>query len=424
MLFSLCLFVALPQAPAGLEAWMGKEIDGLTRLYEELHADPELSFAEVRTSARMSALLKEAGFTVTENVGGHGVVGVLVNGEGPTLLMRCDMDALPILEETGLGYASRNAGVMHACGHDLHMSAVVGSVRYLAQQRGSWSGTLVCIAQPAEERGSGARLMLADGLFERFPKPDVCLAVHTKAELPVGSIGSCSGFALANVDSVDILVRGEGGHGSTPHLTHDPVVLASRIVLGLQTIVSREVAPGEPAVITVGSIHGGAKHNIIPNEVKLEITVRSYAPETRALLLAAIRRTAEGEARAAGFPESLQPEITILDESIGATYNDPELVLKANAAMARALGPQAVRTVPAVMGGEDFGLYGPTAGCPSYLFWLGVTPPERWSQAQTGGPAVPAVHTSRYTPEARGALRTGVMALSSAALALLGPAPR
>ncbi len=424
MLLAVTALALLQDPPAGLDAWLGKELDGLVRLYQEMHADPELSFAEERSAARMAGVLRTAGFSVTEGVGGHGVVGVLANGAGPTLLLRCDMDALPVLEETGVPYASKHPGVMHACGHDVHMAAWSGAARFLAQDRAAWRGTLVCIAQPAEERGSGARAMLADGLLTRFPKPDACLALHTRAELPTGSIGSCPGFALANVDSVDVLVRGLGGHGSTPQLTHDPVVLAARIVIGLQSIVSREVAPGDPAVVTVGSIHVGTKHNIIPNEVKLEITVRSYTPEVRALVLAAIERTALNEARAAGFPEDLLPVVTVLPESIGATWNDPELVAKADAAIARALGAGAVRSVAPVMGGEDFGLFGPAAGCPSYLFWLGVTPPERWQAAQEGGPAVPAVHTSRFTPEPRASVRTGVTALCAAALDLLAPAGR
>jgi hippurate hydrolase len=424
MILAALALAALQEPAAGAAVWLDAELDRLVLLYEELHADPEISFAEVRTSARMARVLREAGFAVTAEVGGTGVVGVLDNGDGPVLLLRCDMDALPIIEETGLAYASRNPGAMHACGHDVHMAAWTGTARFLAQCRAAWSGTLVCIAQPAEERGSGARAMLADGLLTRFPKPDACLALHAKAELPVGSIGSCPGWALANVDSVDVRVRGRGGHGSTPQLTHDPVVLASRIVLGLQTIVSREIAPGEPAVITVGSIHGGTKHNIIPNEVELQITVRSYAPEVRAHLLAAIERTALNEARAAGFPEDLLPEIKILEESIPATWNDPDLVARADAAIARVLGAGAVRATAPVMGGEDFGLYGPAAGCPAYLFWLGVTPEKLWLAEQQGGPVVPAVHTSRFAPEPRGALRAGVIALSAAALTVLGPAPR
>lgn len=427
-MLSLLLLAACaqtPAAPAGLE----RDLDGLVALYRELHAAPELSFQEAKTAARMAQVLRESGYEVTEKIGGHGVAGVLQNGEGPTLLIRCDMDALPIVEETGLDFASQvrvpgdggEVGVMHACGHDVHMTVWSGVARRLAAERGSWSGRLILVAQPAEERGSGARAMLEDGLYERVGKPDFCLALHVSAELPSGAIGSRPGYALANVDSVDVLVRGKGGHGSTPEVTHDPVVLAARIVVGLQSIVSREISALEAAVVTVGSIHGGSKHNIIPNEVKLQLTVRSYTPEVRSHLLAAIERTAVNEARAAGFPEDLLPAVTVLDESIGATYNDPELAARADAAILRALGPGSVMPKAPVMGGEDFGLFGPAAGAPAYLFWLGVTEPARWQAAQDGGPAVPSVHTSRFAPQARESIRTGVLAMTAAALELLGP---
>lgn len=423
------LLAAGAQAPAPAQ-WIERELDGLVALYEQLHAAPELSFQEAKSAARMSQALQDAGYAVTSGIGGHGLAGVLENGAGPTLLIRCDMDGLPIVEETGLGYASRvkvkdetgaEVGVMHACGHDVHMTVWSGVARLLAERRAHWSGRLILLAQPAEERGAGARAMLEDGLYARTGKPDFCLALHVKAELPAGVIGSTPGFALANVDSVDILVRGRGGHGSTPELTHDPVVLAARIVVGLQSIVSREIAAQEEAVITVGSIHGGTKHNIIPNEVKLQLTVRSYAPAVRSRLLAAIERTALNEARAAGFPEDLLPEVSVLPESIGATYNDPALVARADAAILRALGPGSVVATPAVMGGEDFGMFGPAAAAPGYLFWLGVTDPARWKAAQDGGPAVPSVHTSRFTPQSRASIRTGVLAMTAVALDLLAP---
>jgi hippurate hydrolase len=423
------LLAACAQTPA-TPPWLEKELPALVALYQELHAAPELSFQEAKSAARMAKLLRDAGYEVTEQIGGHGVAGVLQNGEGPTLLIRCDMDALPIVEETGLPYASKvrvpgdggvEVGVMHACGHDVHMTVWGGVARQLAARRADWKGRLILVAQPAEERGSGARAMLADDLYGRVGKPDFCLALHVKAELPAGVIGSTPGYALANVDSVDIVVRGRGGHGSTPEVTHDPVVLAARIVVGLQSIVSREISAQEAAVITVGSIHGGTKHNIIPNEVKLQITVRSYSPAVRSHLLAAIERTAVHEARAAGFPEELAPSVTVLEESISATYNDPALVARADAAILRALGPGSVVPTPAVMGGEDFGLFGPAAQAPAYLFWLGVTEPARWKAAQEGGPAVPAVHTSRFTPQGRESIRAGVLAMTAAALELLQP---
>lgn len=409
--------------------WDAAELERLKQLYFHLHANPELSFHEVETAKTMAGQLQAAGFTVTEQVGGTGVVGVLENGPGPTVLVRADMDALPVPERTGLPYASKvttadDAGVevpvMHACGHDMHMTVWAGTAAYLAANRELWSGTLVCIAQPAEERGAGAKAMLDDGLFTRFPKPDYCLALHVDGKLAVGTIGSCPGYALGNVDSVDITVPGKGGHGSTPHVTHDPIVLASRIVMGLQTIVSREVPPVEDAVVTVGSFHGGAKHNIIPDLAELKITVRSYKPEIRALVLAAIERTALGEAQAAGFPDDLMPIVKVDErEFTPATYNHPEFVALIDARFRKALGDHAVVPVPAIMGGEDFGRYGPAADCPSYIFWLGVAPKAKWQAAQEGGPALPGTHNSSFAPEPEGSILTGVTAMTEAVLELM-----
>lgn len=431
-MFLTSLWLSLSALPVLQEPdpWVEQELPRLQALYEELHADPELSFHEVQTAKRMVAQLKGAGFTVTAEVGGTGVVGVLENGAGPVVLVRADMDALPVEERTGLSYASskrvddgsgQEVPVMHACGHDIHMTVWSGTAAYLAEHRDRWSGTLVMIAQPAEERGAGARAMLADGLLERFPKPDFCLALHVKGELPVGTVGSCPGYALGNVDSVDILVHGKGGHGSTPHLTHDPVVLASRIVVGLQTVVSRTLPPVEDGVITVGSIHGGAKHNIIPDEVNLKITVRSYKPEIRDLLLDGIRRTAMGEAKAAGFPEELWPEVTVRElEITPATYNDPELVERIDRSFRSVLGEDAVVPVPPVMGGEDFGRYGPAAGCPSYIFWLGVSPRALWEASQVeGGEPCPGMHNSNFAPEPTASIRTGVVAMTAAVMDLM-----
>ncbi|MHC4824700.1 MAG: amidohydrolase [Planctomycetota bacterium] len=431
MLLLPFLFAALPTCQLQSAAeWVEHEMPRLNGLYQDLHADPELSFHEVRTAKKMAGVLEHAGFTVTTGVGGTGVVGVLKNGDGPVILLRADMDALPVEERTGLSYASKvrvsddlgvEVPVMHACGHDVHMTVWSGTAGYLGQHRDLWKGTLVMIAQPAEERGAGARAMLGDGLFERFPKPDYCLALHVKGELPVGTIGSCPGYALGNVDSVDIKVFGKGGHGSTPHKTHDPVVLASRIVMGLQTVVSREIPPIEDGVITVGSIQGGAKHNIIPDEVHLKITVRSYKPEIRRTLLDGIRRTAEGEAIAAGFPQELMPDVTVSEQEFTpSTYNDPDFVHRVNESFRKALGQDAVVPVEPVMGGEDFGRYGPAAGCPSYIFWLGVSPRPLWEAAQVeGGDPCPSTHNSRFAPEPKGSIRTGVVAMTSAVLDLM-----
>jgi len=424
--------LATQQTPA---EWVADEMPRLVELYQDLHANPELSFEEVETARRMVAQLKAAGVPdVTAKVGGTGVVGVLRNGEGPVVLVRTDTDALPLEEKTGLAYASskrvkneagQDVSIMHACGHDMHMTVWSGTAAYLSAHKDQWSGTVVFIAQPAEERGAGARAMLADGLFERFPKPDFCLALHVKGELPAGTIGSCPGYALGNVDSVDVLVRGKGGHGSTPHKTHDPIVLASRIVMGLQTIVSREIPPVEDGVITVGSFHGGAKHNIIPDEVHLKITVRSYKPEIRKILLEGIRRTAQGEAAAAGFPDDLMPMVEISDlEFTPSTYNTPELVSRIDARFRAVLGENSVVPVEPVMGGEDFGRYGPAADCPSYIFWLGVSPQALWDASQQpSGTPCPGTHNSHFAPDAEHSIQTGVTAMSEAVMELLSAKP-
>lgn len=403
----------------------------LMETYVDLHRHPELSFQETTTSAKMAAALEAHGFEVTRGVGGHGVVGLLRNGEGPTLMIRADMDALPVVEETGLEHASRvrarndqgqDVGVMHACGHDIHMSVWTGVAEVLASMRDRWSGTLVMIAQPAEERGAGAKAMLADGLFTRFPRPDFALALHVDAGLESGKVGFIPEFAYANVDSVDILVRGRGGHGAYPHQTIDPVVLASQIVLALQTIVSREIPASEPAVVTVGSIHGGAQHNVIPDEVRLQLTVRTYADPTREAVLESIRRIARETARAARVPDELLPIVTIKDEYTPALYNDPALVQRVTEAFRAALGPANVVAQKPGMVGEDFGRYGrETPRTPIFLFQLGSVSPERWTGShRPGGAPLPSLHSSRYAPDAARTLRTGVLAMSAAALDLLG----
>ncbi|MGB0954281.1 MAG: amidohydrolase [Planctomycetota bacterium] len=429
IILSVAPTTAQEPAEGASHSWEAAELERLQELYRHLHANPELSFHEVETAKTMAAQLVEAGFKVTSQVGGTGVVGVMKNGEGPTVLVRADMDALPVPERTGLPYASKvtttdddgvEVPVMHACGHDMHMTVWAGTAAYLASHREHWSGTLVFLAQPAEERGAGAKAMLDDGLLERFPKPDFCLALHVDGKLAVGTIGSCPGYALGNVDSVDITVPGKGGHGSTPHVTHDPIVLASRIVMGLQTIVSREVPPVEDAVVTVGSFHGGAKHNIIPDVAELKITVRSYKPEIRRLVLDAIKRTALGEAKAAGFPDDLMPIVEVSErEFTPATYNDPDFVARIDARFKKVLGEDAVIPVPAIMGGEDFGRYGPAAGCPSYIFWLGVAPKAQWQAAQDGGAPLAGTHNSAFAPEPEGSIRTGVTAMTEAVLELL-----
>jgi amidohydrolase len=403
----------------------------LLALYRHFHAHPELSFQEVETARRLAAELRQLGVEVTEKVGGHGVVGVLKNGEGPTVLVRCDLDALPVQEQTGAPYASgvrardekgMEVPVMHACGHDVHMTALVGTARILGRLRSEWKGTVVFIGQPAEEKVGGARAMLADGLFQRFPRPDFALALHVTSDQPAGTVGCVEGFALANVDTVDVTVRGVGGHGAYPQTARDPIVLASQIILAWQTIVSREITPGDPAVITVGSIHGGSKHNIIPDQVQLQLTVRSYSEEVRTHLVQSIRRIARGQALAAGLPEEKLPIVTLSAESSPATFNDPPLTRRVIQSLEAGLGAGNVFRRKPSMGAEDFGLYGRTPEqVPTCMFWVGSVSRERVEQALKQGQSLPSLHSPFYLPEAEPTLQTGVKAMSLAVLDLLAP---
>ena len=329
------------EIPAAVASSIAAQYPSLEALYKDLHAHPELSLMEVKTSERVAAELRAAGFEVTEKFGGTGVVGVLRNGPGPTLLIRTDMDALPVMEETGLPYASTvhtlnlsgvDVPVMHACGHDAHMTVFVGTARVLSGMKDRWSGTLVLVGQPAEEIGVGARNLLSAGLYRQFPKPDFALGLHDHAQLAFGTVAFTEGFSTSNSDAIEITVRGIGGHGSMPEATKDPIVLASQIVLALQTIVSREIHPGDRAVVTVGSIHGGTKGNIIPNEVKLQLTLRSYSAEVRERLITSIRRICRGEAIAAGIPDELMPIVAANGTANDAIYNDPALTKRVRAA--------------------------------------------------------------------------------------------
>ena len=428
--FSLALVQAADSIKDRVAAAVDNELPSLVSLYKHLHANPELSFMEVKTAKRLAAELGAAGLQITSSVGGHGLVGVLKNGDGPTLLIRADMDGLPVQEETGLPHASKKqmaddlgntVYTMHACGHDVHMTSFVGTARLLGKLRDAWSGTLVMIGQPAEERGAGARAMLADGLFKRFPVPDYCIALHVASDQPAGTIGYNSGYVYANVDSVDITVRGQGGHGSQPQASKDPIVLASQIVIALQTIVSREVHPREPAVVTVGSIHGGTKHNIIPNEVKLQLTVRSYTDKVRNLILAAIKRISLGTAQAAGLAKDRLPIVTVKDEFTPSAYNDPGLVKRATDTMAEWLGRGTLIKRQPTMGGEDFGMYGRTKHkIPIFMFALGTVSPDLIKRFRAAGKPLPMVHSSTYAPDIEPSLRTGVTATAAAALDLLG----
>lgn len=405
------------------------ELPYLLSLYEDLHRNPEISFQEARTAKRLSKELSDAGFEVTSNVGGHGVVALLKNGEGPTVMLRTDMDALPVKEQTGKAYAStattiddtgKTVSLMHACGHDIHMTTAVGTARWLSGHRDQWQGTVLIIAQPAEERGAGARAMLADGLFERFPRPDYNLALHVSAYLPAGTVGYAPGFAMANVDSVDILVKGVGGHGAYPHKTKDPVVLAARIVSDLQTLISRELSPLDPGVITVGSIHGGTKRNVIPDSVKLELTVRSYSDESRQQLLDGITRIVKAEAQGYGLPEDLLPEITNGDYYTPAVYNTPALTERMLPVLREQLGDSAVVKVAPVMGGEDFARYGRQEPLiPSHMFALGSVEPGKIKEAKLEETALPSLHSALFAPEPKQTLETGVKVMTAMVTNLL-----
>lgn len=411
-------------------ARVAKAYPELEPLYKEFHTQPELSGQEEKTSQRLAGELEGLGFKVTRGVGGHGVVAVVSNGAGPTVLVRTDMDALPVTEQTKAPYAStvkakdkngETVGVMHACGHDMHMTVFLGVARVLSELREKWRGTVVMIGQPAEEEVRGAKAMLADGLFTRFPKPNYCLALHCAPELPAGAVGVTEGFALANVDAVNILVRGAGGHGAWPHKTKDPVVLAAQIVMALQTIVSRETEPTEPAVVTVGSIHGGTKHNIIPDDVRLQLTVRSYSDEVRTNTIEAIKRIARGVALGAGILEDRLPTVSIEGESAAATYNNPELARRVSNVFKSWFGPERTIATKPIMGAEDFGLYGRTVEkIPICMFWLGTVEMEKFKNARGAGTPLPALHSSQFLPAVEPTLTTGITAMTAAVLELLG----
>jgi hippurate hydrolase len=413
-------------APPPALAPLDELYPSLEALYLDLHQHPELSLQEQETAAKLAARLRALGYEVTTGVGGHGVVGLLRNGQGPTVLLRTDLDALPVKEETGLPFAStvtaRTAAgeavpVMHACGHDVHMTSWIGAATLLARARERWRGTLVLVGQPAEELVSGARAMIADGLLTRFPRPDFAVAVHQTPQLPAGQVGVVPGFALAFVDTVELVVHGRGGHGAAPHLTVDPVLLASRIVVALQGIVAREVNPIDPAVVTVGSIHGGTKSNIIPDDVTLQLTVRAYKEEVQKQLLAAIGRVARGEASASGAPR--EPTVKVLPGGARSVYNDPALSQRLRTALSGVMGAAAVVDFPPVMGSEDFSEFA-LAGIPANLLWVGSANPAAFAEARGRGTYPPGNHTARMTPDRAPTLRAGVATLTLSALELLG----
>ncbi|HEX6741820.1 MAG TPA: amidohydrolase [Sphingomicrobium sp.] len=428
----LAAAMTLPHSPASAAALseaIRADMPQLMTLYRDLHEHPELSMQEVRTPGLLAPEMKKLGFQVTEKVGQTGIVAVMKNGPGPVLLIRADMDALPVKEQTGLPFASKAMGklpdgtetpVMHACGHDTHITTWLGTAKRLAAMKDQWSGTLVMILQPGEERVMGAKAMLDDGLFTRFPKPDYLLAFHDSATLPAGVIGVVPGYVLANVDTVNISVKGVGGHGAYPQNTRDPIVLASRIVTALQTLVSRENDPQEPAVVTVGSFHSGTKSNIISDEAKLALTVRSYTPETRKLLLDGIRRIARGEAIAAGMPEDKMPVIEIEQPSADATFNTPEFSAHMAQLFKSHFGPDRVTQPKPVMAAEDFSRFWlADKSKQSLIFWVGGVPQDKWDAVKGDTLKLPALHSPFWAPDAEKVISTATEAMTIAALDVL-----
>ena len=424
------LALTMPAAAQSLGDQVQQQMPSLMTIYKDLHANPELSFMEVRSAGILATEARKLGFDVTEKVGGTGVVAVMKNGPGPVVLVRADMDGLPVTEQTGLPGASKvrvttkegvETGVMHACGHDTHMTSWIGTARLMAANKDKWSGTLVMIGQPAEERGAGARMMLEDGLYTRFPKPQYALAFHDAAQFPAGAIGYTPGYALANVDSVDILVKGVGGHGAYPQATKDPIVLASRIVTALQTLVSREISPLDSAVVTVGSFHAGAKHNIIPDEARLQLTVRSYTDEVRNHLLDGIARVAKGEAIAAGLPDDKLPVVSVeKDEFTPSTFNTPDFTEDMAAFLTTRFGDKRVIKMPPVMGGEDFGRFSrDDKDIKSLIIWVGGVPQAELDAAKKEGRTLPSLHSPFRAPDAPAVISTATEALTSMAMKLM-----
>jgi len=434
---ALLPLAAAAQQPK-LDAMIDQELPGLVATYKALHAAPELSHQEEKTSALLARELRALGYDVTEHVGkypnpewkGYGVVAVLKNGAGPTVLVRADMDALPVEEQTGVAYASKvhakndaggDVSVMHACGHDIHVSSLLGTAKMLVQLKDQWHGTLLLIGQPAEERIDGARALLADGLYTRFPRPDFALALHDTSDIESGKIGFTSGYALASATSVDVTIRGRGAHGSKPEAGKDPIVMAAEYILAIQTIVSREKSPFDPAVVTVGSIHGGTKHNIIPDDVHLQLSIRTYKEEVRQQILASLERIARGVALAGGVPEDRAPIVKPSDtEYTPAMYNDPALTARTVAALKKSLGAENVLEVPSVMGSEDFGQLGlEDRKIPTFMFFVGAIDAARLAAMKQSGTPVPTMHSNLFWPTPEPTIRTAVKSMTTAVLELM-----
>jgi amidohydrolase len=438
VLLAASLPVAGQPAP-DLAALVEAQLPGLVSIYKELHLHPELSHFEVHTSAFLAAELRKAGYEVTERVGkyadgsqAYGIVGVLKNGPGPTVLVRTDLDALPVEEQTGLPYASHDRGktlegtdapAMHACGHDIHITALLGGARVLAQLKDQWHGTLILIGQPSEETSDGARAMLADDVYQRFGRPDYVFGQHDNAFLPAGSVGVVSGALLASLTSVDVTFRGVGGHGARPETTKDPIVMAAEYILDIQTIVSRQISPQEPSVVTVGTIHGGTKRNIIPAEVKLQLTIRAFSDAVRDKILDSLQKMALGVATANGLPPDRMPIVTVSKTEVTpVTYNDPALAARLRPVFAAALGAGSVVDGHSEMVSEDFGLFGLPEDphrIPAFFLHIGAADPAKLAESQRSGIPVPGLHSALFAPVASPTIRTGVLAMSAAVLDLM-----
>ncbi|MEA2416297.1 MAG: hypothetical protein QOI58_2954 [Thermoanaerobaculia bacterium] len=427
------LFIASSATAQNLDQMIDREMPSLLTTYKQLHAAPELSMQEKNSSALVASRLKELGYEVTYPVGQYtepgatcyGVVAIMRNGNGPTLLVRSDMDALPVQEQTGLPYASTvraksqtgdDVPVMHACGHDIHMTSLMGTAKMLAQMKSQWHGTLMLIGQPAEEVVKGADGMLRDHLYERFPKPDYAIAFHDNASLPAGQVGYTPGYLMASADSINVTIRGLGGHGASPQSTKDPVVMAAQFINALQTIVSREDSPLDPVVVTVGSIHGGTKRNIIPDEVQLLMTVRTYKPEVRKRVAASIERIARGIAMSAGVPEDRMPVVELLaGESVDSTYNDPALTERIASALTKGMGAANVIRIDPLMVSEDFGRFGVDRKIPICMLNVGAVDPAKIASGQR----LPSLHSSGFAPLPDPTLRGAIKAMTLAVLELL-----
>ena len=419
-LFLILLIISLSsfEERKSIEESIKKDIPYLKSLYLDIHQNPEISLMEKETSKKLANELEKIGFEVTRNFGGYGVVGIFKNGNGPTILYRTDMDALPMKEKTGLSYASQiitknfdgnDVGTMHSCGHDMHMTVWTGTARALVERKNEWKGTIIMIGQPAEEIGAGAAMMLNEGLFEKYQIPDYGIALHSSPTIPSGKVGFGKGYTMANTESVDIKVFGQGAHGASPHMSIDPIVTASIIVMELQTIVSRNINPLDDAVITVGSFQGGTKHNIIPDEVKLQLTIRTYKEEVRKLIHKRIKEICNGIASSMGLDKSQWPEVIIPEKYTPANFNDSKLVDLMMNSSKEIIGANNVIVSDPQMVGEDFSRFGNTKEkIPTVLYWLGTVPDDRMKKYEAGNYALPGLHSPFYYPEIERSIITGI----------------